>query len=116
MDYQNFALISTFNNNFLENKSTINITNVKLSENLCLIYNTQEKRYFLWALYFNKLSNNNNINEIILGQNLFFRYKELTPYITNNKNDFIELNMLSKMYLNKYIFLMLYRNNMIRNI
>ena len=113
---QNFALISTFNNNFLENKSAINITNVKLSENLCLIYNTQEKRYFLWALYFNKLPNNNNINEIILGQNLFFRYKELTPYITNNKNDFIELNMLSKMYLNKYIFLMLYRNNMILEI
>ena len=115
---QNFALISSFNNNFNENKTSINITNVKCGENLCLIYNTQEKKYFLWGLYNNQMpKSNNNINEILLGQNLYLRYKQLTNYILdNNQNDLIELNMNSKMYLDKFIFLMVYRNKMLLEI
>ena len=114
---QNFALISSFNNNFIGN-NTINITDVKFGENLCLIYNTRDKKYFLWGLYNNKLQKNNeNINEILLGQNLFLRYKEITNYIIDeNKNDLIELNMNTKMYLNKFIFLMVYRNKMLLEI
>ena len=113
---KNFNLIFCFNNNFIDNKNSINITNVKLGQNLCLIYNTQEKRYFIWGIYGNKMPKNNNINEILLNQNLFLRFKELSNYITDNKNDLIELNMNSNMYLNKYIFLMVYRNNMILEI
>ena len=114
----NFALISTFNNNNLDKDKFFNITNSRVGENLCLIYNQSEKRFFLMGLYDSKISLNNNdnkandIKEIMLTQNLFLRYKELSNCIMNNKNEFIKVNMTYKKYLNKFNFLMVYRNNM----
>ena len=112
---KNFVLIATFNNNFIDQKNVLNITNTRVGENICLIYNSSEKKYFLFGLYENKIQSNsdknNNIIEIMINQNLYIRYKELN--ILNNENEFIKLNMTYKMYLDKFNLLMIYRNNLL---
>ena len=42
-----FELILTLNNNFLNQNNSLNITDARVGENLCLIYNKSEKKYFL---------------------------------------------------------------------
>ena len=106
---KHFAMILTIN--------LFNIEDALLSENLCLIYNTKEKKYFLLGLYDNKIQvNNSGITENMLNQNLFLRYKEIPNFIFSSENEYIKhkLNMNSKKYLNKYIFLMLYDNTTIQ--
>ena len=110
---KNFVLFQTFNNNFITNNS-FHITDSRVGENICLIYNTTEKKYFLFGLYDTKLAlsnNKNNISEIMLSQNLFLRHKELSNFIFNDNYDFLKVNMIKKLFLNNYNLLMIYRNN-----
>ena len=109
----NFNLLDTINN---LNNNLININKAKVGENNILICNS-DKRYFLLGLYNDKIDcnnkNNNDIVEIMINQNLYVRYKELTKYLydKNNVNELIKVNMSSKLYLNKFNFLIIYRNN-----
>ena len=108
-----FNLLVTMNKIF--NNEDISINKAKVGDNCILLYNKIIKKYYILGLYSNKIEennkNNNNIVEIMINQNLYIRYKELTNYIYNDTNDLIEVNMNSKLYLNKYIFLSVYRNN-----
>ena len=108
----NFVFISAFNFS-KDKKASFNITHCRVCENLCLIYNQSNKKYFLLGLYENKINayDSNEINEIMLRNNLYLRYKELTNSIMSNNNEFIRVNMTYKKYLNKYNFLMVYKNN-----
>ena len=115
---QNFNILANFNNNFY-NKNFI-IKEAKVGENFILLYNSNEKRYILLGLYNDKIKtnnrNNNNIIEIMIRENLYIRYKELTNLLYKDINDFISVSMVTKLYLNKYNFLLIYRNNMILEI
>ena len=110
----NFILLANFNNNFYNNNFVIK--DAKVGENFVLLYNKNEKKYFLLSLYDKKINNNNKNNndiiEIMIKENLYIRYKELTKLLYKDNNDVIKVNMISKLYLNKYNFLSIYRNNM----
>ena len=109
-----FNLLFSMNNNFYNEDILINKSRV--GDNLILLYNNNiKKRYFILGLYSKKIEennkNNNNIMEIKIDQQLYIRYKELTQYIYKDINDLVVVNINSKLYLDKYIFLLVYRNN-----
>ena len=103
-----------FNPNNIDDFPNFEINKAKVGENSILIYSVIEKKYFLLGVYDNKIESNNNdgIMEMMINQNLYLRYKELTGYLDINNNELIEVNMISKLYLNKFNFLMIYRNNL----
>lgn len=104
---------SNFNNAFTHN---IEFNRVKVGENFTLLKNTTNKKYFLFGLYKDKIianaKNNNDIIEIIINDNLYIRYKELTHYLYKDDNEILKVNIISKLYLDKYEFLSIYRDNM----
>ena len=110
----NFNILNTLNNNFCN--QNIKINRAKVAENFILLSNTLEKKYFLLGLYKNKIqinnNNNNDIIEIMINENLYIRYKELTHFLYNDFNEVIKANIISKLYLDKYELLSIYRNNM----
>ena len=109
----NFNILNNFNNNFNNNKFVVK--DAKVGENFVLLFNNNEKRYFLLSLYEKKINDNNKSNndivEIMIKENIYIRYKELTKLLYKDNNDVIKVNMISKLYLNKYNFLSIYRNN-----
>ena len=110
----NFNLSTTLNNNF--SNQNVKINRAKIAEKCVLLYNSLEKKYFLLGLYKDKIQlnekNNNNIIEIMINENLYIRYKELTHFLYKDINEVIKVNIISKLYLNKYQLLSIYRNNM----
>ena len=107
---KNFVLLYNFNINNKINKA-------KVGENSILLSNIPEKKYYLLGLYEEKIvknyRNNNDIVETKINNNLYIRYKELTKYLKIEEKEVINVNMISRLYLNKYNFLSIYRNNKI---
>jgi len=103
-----------FTSNNTDNFLNFEINKAKVGENSILIYNVIEKKYFILGVYDSKIESNSNdgIMEMMINQNIYLRYKELTEYLDIKNNELIEINMISKLYLNKFNFLMIYRNNL----
>ena len=107
---ENFKLLFTFNNYFYNENFLVK--DAKVGEKFVLLFNNN-KECILLGLYCYKIKDNksNNIIEIKINENMYIRYKSLTSLLYKDSNDVIKVNMISKLYLNKYNFLSVYRNN-----
>ena len=109
---ENFKLLLTFNNYFYNGNFLVK--DAKVGENCVLLFNNN-KECILVGLYSYRIKDNknknNNIIEIKINEDMYIRYKSLTSFLYKGSNDVIKVNMISKLYLNKYNFLSVYRNN-----
>ena len=105
---KNLTLLYTFTN-------LSKIDKVKVGENSILLSNIIEKKYYLLGVYKDRIkANNKNNNDILenkINDNLYIRCKELTNYLKKEEKEVINVNMIARLYLNKYNFLYVYRNN-----
>ena len=106
--YFNFIYNLSFFN-YLDNTS---IERVKFGENIILIENRNNKKYFLLGLFTTKIESNiSDIIEIEINSGLYIRIREIGKFIISKEDQFIQASINSKLYLNKFNFFSVYLNN-----